>query len=84
MIVNSYTEHRLYVCHVRPRALLIIAEIRFPTIKGASATNKAMHSAKQQKQYIFLLMAGPTICSNILKGFSVKEILPTGGGKKGE
>ena len=54
MIVNSYTEHAVSVClpvhHVRPRALLIIADIRFPTIRGASATNKAMHTAKQQKQ----------------------------------
>lgn len=44
----------------------------------------AQHKIIQHQQYTFLLIAGPTSYSNILNGFKVKEILPTGGGKNGE
>ena len=70
--------------HWRPIALLIMTDIMFPTIKGASITSKNKQRAQHRKQYIFLLMAGPTICWNIANGFRVNEIRPVGYGRKGE
>ena len=59
-------------------------DTKSPATSGKRERQRAQHKMMQHQQYTFLLIAGPTSYSNILNGFNENEILPTGGGKKGE
>ena len=55
--------------------------VRFEKIIGAIMVQRNAQAMHKRKQYIFLLMAGPINYANILNGFRVKDILPSGGGQ---
>ena len=68
----------------KPRVVFTISAKTEPNIFGKIAKNKMHARVMHKTQYILVLIAGPTIWLNILKGLILNSSLPSGYGNYGE